>query len=224
MFHFAGGNSYSYRFMEPHLQDFKIETVELPGRGMRSDETLLNDFEAVARDLFRQVSAKIRTPDFLLFGHSMGALLGFRVAQMLETQGRGPRHLVVSGNAGPTVSSNEKRYLLGNKEFILELKKLGGLSADFLQSEELLDYFLPILKADFQVVEENGLKAGSLIQAPIYAIMGDTEKYSAHIANWSAYTASGFTSKMLEGNHFFIYDHAEELGRILKSCYHRQPV
>lgn len=220
MFHFAGGNSYSYRFLEPYLREFTIEPVELPGRGMRSDERLLNDFESAANDLFNQVALKIQNTDFILFGHSMGALLAFRVAGMLDSHNKSPKYLIVSGNPGPAIGANEKRYLLENKDFVSGLKKLGGLSVDFLQSEELLEYFLPIIKADFQIVDENGLKPGSVINVPIYAIMGDLERYSNYITNWSSYTASDFTHKLLKGNHFFIYDNAEDIGKIIKSCYH----
>lgn len=219
MFHFAGGNSYSYRFMEPYLKEFDVETLELPGRGARSDEMLLRDFTLAADDLFEQLHSRLKAGRFLIYGHSMGALLALKVTHMLEERGICPGHLIVTGNAGPNAGINEKRYLLNDNEFVLELKKLGGLSSEFLQSEELLHYFLPILKADFEISEENGLARDLKVKTPVYALMGDTEKYSTAIANWADYTASGFTSELCEGNHFFIHKHAEALCHVIRNCY-----
>lgn len=219
MFHFAGGNSYSFKFMESNLKDFNVEVIELPGRGMRSNEILIKDFDKAAVDAYNQVRNKLVSENFVLYGHSMGAYLAFKVTKMLEEDCIAPRHLIVTGNPGPRVKESELRYLLNDKDFIIEIRKLGGLPEEFLESQELLDYFIPILKADFQISEENNLDTNLIINTPIYSIMGDKEKYSKDIVNWARYTTSIFEYEILDGNHFFIYNHAERLCSIINKCY-----
>ena len=82
--HFAGGNGFSFDFMHTYLEEFQIEAIELPGRGMRSNEMLIRDFETAANDIYRQVKNKLSSKYFLIYAHSMGALLALRGTKMLE--------------------------------------------------------------------------------------------------------------------------------------------
>jgi external thioesterase TEII len=75
LFHFAGGSSYSFRFLDEHLKDLDVVKLELPGRGTRSAEALIMDFERAAEDLLNQVISNLRSGNFVLFGHSMGSSL-----------------------------------------------------------------------------------------------------------------------------------------------------
>ncbi|WKL50107.1 amino acid adenylation domain-containing protein [Flavobacterium pectinovorum] len=219
MFHFAGGNGYSFNFMDSYLKDFKIETIELPGRGIRSDEKLIKDFSSAAEDIYEQVKKKLNSNCFLIYGHSMGAILALKVTKMLEQDNLKPLSIILTGNAGPKIKESKKRYLLSDADFIKEVGQLGGLTLQFLENKELLDYFIPILKADFEISEENNLDSDSIVKSPIYAIMGDLEKNAAHISNWSNYTSAHFNYEIFSGDHFFIYNHAERLCSIIIKCY-----
>lgn len=219
MLHFAGGNSDSFNFMNPYLGEFKLETLELPGRGASSDEILIKDFSTAANYIYTQIKKRLTSRNFLIYGHSMGASLAFKVTGMLEEDSITPLCLIVSGNAGPKIKENKKRYLLEDKEFIAEVTKLGGLPLEFLESQELLDYFIPILKADFEISEENNLGSESIIKTPIYSIMGDVEKHVEDIMNWSKYTTSSFDYEILTGNHFFIFNNTEKVCSVIKECY-----
>lgn len=220
LFHFAGGNCYSFDFLKPLLKNFEIVALELPGRGKRVHESLLFEFEDAATDVFNQVLQQLNSPVFMIYGHSMGAYLALRVGQMLEQKGYKPACLLVSGNIGPHNSSGKKnRYLMNRADFLKELKSLGGVPPDILENEEYFGYFEPILRADFQVAEEHGLDESCIVQAPIYAIMGTEEEKVEQITNWGNYTKSWFQSEVLTGGHFFIHEHAERLAGIINHCH-----
>ena len=105
------------------------------------------------------------------------------------------------------------------EEFISELKILGGAENEFLEDDELFSFFEPMIRADFEIVEkESDLDIGTKISTPIYACMGDEEKFCDQIQNWRKYTSSGFRSRLFKGNHFFIYNHAQEIAKIIKQC------
>lgn len=155
----------------------------------------------------------------------MGAYLTLRVANMLENTGRYPACIIVSGNAGPGVHAENKkpRYLLGREEFIEELKILGGLPPELLENEELFNFFEPVLRADFRIVELNELENEPPVQAPIYALMGNEEEKVAEIDNWGRFTTGYFQSAILEGNHFFIYRHSGRIAGIINAFYQGLP-
>lgn len=223
LLHFAGGNCYSFQFLAPLLTDFEVITLELPGRGKRLNEPLLREFDEAAIDMYKQMLARLTAAPFLIYGHSMGAYLALRVANLLEKAGRFPAGIIVSGNAGPGVrrADRKTRYLLDRPEFVTELKQLGGLPPELIENEELFSFFEPILRADFEIVERNELTKEPAVQAPLYAIMGSLEEEVESIDNWSRFTSSRFNAEILEGNHFFIHKHPRRIAGIISTFYSR---
>jgi external thioesterase TEII len=225
LFHFAGGNCYSFRFLTPLLPDYEVIALELPGRGRRINEPLLNDFDEAANDLYNQVIKHLTTAEFLIYGHSMGAYLTLRVAHMLENAGRQPAGIIVSGNAGPGIQPEDKRmrHLLNRQDFIEELKALGGLPPELLEHEELFNFFEPVLRADFRIVDLNDLCNEPPVHTPVYALMGDEEENAGEIDNWGKYTTGYFQSAIMKGNHFFIYEHSTRIAGIIKAFHQGLP-
>ena len=221
LLHFAGGNVYSFNAIISRLRGISAIPLELPGRGRRIQERLLQDFDLAAADLFDQIVPKLNGAPFMIYGHSMGAYLGLRISNMLECVGLPPAYLIVSGNAGPGIKPERsvKRYLLGKEAFIEELKTLGGIPEQVFQDTELFSFFEPILRADFQIVETNELANEPTVTAPLYALMGSEEENVDQLANWGRFTRSNFCSEILEGNHFFIHKHASRMAEIFIRLY-----
>jgi external thioesterase TEII len=220
LLHFAGGNCYSFQFLEPLLNNFDIVSLELPGKGRRAREPLIREFDLAAVDLYAQIREKQSMRRFILYGHSMGAYLALRVANMLLRDHIVPSYLIVSGNPGPGIGDDKKRYLLENDELIAELKRLGGAPDELYENKELLDFFIPILKADFEVAERSAIASEIPVEIPIYALMGSEEEKVEEIANWGRFTKSTFRFEILEGGHFFIHKHSDRIAGILNECYH----
>ncbi|MGO4294460.1 thioesterase II family protein [Chitinophaga sp. RAB17] len=219
LLHFAGGNCYSFQELASLLKDFEVISLELPGRGRRIGESLLRDFDLAALDFYNQIIKRVTSPHFLIYGHSMGAFLGLTVSGMLEKAGRPPAYLFVSGNAGPGVQIRKKRYELASEAFVQELLDMGGAPEEFIKDKELFDFFEPILRADFEIVEKNEIKIEPAISAPLYAIMGSEEEYVEQIANWRHFTRSKFNCEIMEGGHFFIHKHPEKIAGIIRDSY-----
>lgn len=218
--HFAGGNSYSFNFLKDRLSDFfEFIPLELPGRGKRFQEPLLTTKKDAIQDYVRQIKSHRNNQPYIIYGHSMGATLGLSVTKKMEQLQDAPLHLVVSGNAGPDIRKENKtiRYLLNDAEFKDELRALGGVPEEVLTNDELFEFFSPIIRSDFEVLEkDNFSEKGMVIQTPIKAIMGDEEETSEAIDNWQQFTSGDFSSQLMKGNHFFIYDHVEEIFNTLK--------
>ncbi|MFT5891803.1 MAG: external thioesterase TEII [Dokdonia sp.] len=230
LLHFAGGSSYSYDFLKGHIpNDVEVISLELPGRGKRFDQPVLKSKEETIQDYTRQITEMRNNAPYCIYGHSMGATLGLSVTHEMQKRGDYPESLIVSGNAGPGVSYDDldepkkKRYLMNDEEFKNELRDLGGVPEEVLVNEELYSFFMPIMRADFEVLEKDDYsEEGIALKVPIYALMGSEEKTSNKIDNWGRFTVSNFQRKVLEGNHFFIYDHVKELSKTIINCYEAQ--
>lgn len=223
LLHFAGGSSYSYDFLKKILpRHISAISLELPGRGKRYEESLIFCKEEAINDYVRQINTKRNRRPYLVYGHSMGATLGLSVARMMEEIGDPPSQLIVSGNPGPCINNlnsqegKRKRYLLDDSDFKKSIRKLGGVPEEVLINDELYSFFSPIIRADFQVLESsNYSEKGIKLKIPIYALMGSEETDIDKIRNWKNFTTENFTSKILSGNHFFIYDHPDILMEIM---------
>ena len=222
LLHFAGGNCYSFNFLKPLLTDFDAVALELPGRGKRFDEKLITDFHEAALDIYNQIVTYPEVQDCLIFGHSMGAYLALKVSSMLEAAGNPPAFIFVSGNAGPGLicyDASKPRHTLGRSDFRKELENMGGISNEILENEEAYSFFEPILRADFEIAENDGLEYLSPINVPIYALMGSEEKDVERIANWAKFTKNIFSFEILSGGHFFIYDQKEKVAEVILKNY-----
>jgi external thioesterase TEII len=220
LLHFAGGNSYSFQFINPMLSNFELIPLELPGRGRRMAEPILRDFFEAADDIYRQLNEKLVGDKYLIYGHSMGAFLGMRVAAMMDKVGKPPAYLFVSGNPGPGIEREEKDYLLPDDEFVQMLKEMGGLSPELLENQELLDFFLPIIRADFEVTGKIDPPAEEPINAPIYAMMGSDEDEVEDIDNWKRFSKVLCETEVMPGDHFFIHKHAQKIAKLINDKYH----
>ncbi|MDO5973612.1 thioesterase II family protein [Flavivirga jejuensis] len=220
LLHFAGGSIYSFDFLEPFPVDFEMISIELPGRGKRIKEKLITSYVDAIQDMYKQISNRLNGEDFIIYGHSLGAALALGIEDMLEKDNKFSQCVIVSGNAGPGIKREKNRSSLNRNDFITMLKELGGLPKELLESEELLDFVLPILRADFKILEGDFLINDIIIESPIIAIMGDEEKEINKINNWKKHTKSNFKSYVLKGNHFFIYNNVKELVEIFRTSYH----
>jgi len=217
LIHYAGGNCYSYQFLLPHLSAFDVHVIELPGRGKRMQESILDNFSMAIDDLYNCISAKRNGNPFIIYGHSMGSELGFVLTSRFEAAGNMPLHLIVSGNPGPGIRENKNRHKMEHDDFVMELKKLGGVPDEFFESSELFEFFEPVIRADFKIIETKDDITAIRIQTPVIALMGSEEEHHEHIDNWKNFTRGNFQSQLMEGDHFFIFKHPQKLKEVITS-------
>jgi medium-chain acyl-[acyl-carrier-protein] hydrolase len=146
---------------------------------------------------------------FAIFGHSMGALIGYELTRRLYTRvGLQPRRLFVSGHNPPGWrSSSRLLYELPDQEFIAELYRLNGTPREILADALLMELALPLLRANFRLDETYHHHPYPLLSCPISAYGGisDEDVSAEAITAWQRTTKGDFTSHMFAGDHFFIH-------------------
>lgn len=220
---FGGGSRYSYRPLE-HLVsgNFEWETLELPGRGARMTEPLLMDIHAMADDLFRQIWRRLHHADYLLYGHSMGTLLAYELTKRLLGTGLPkPVCLFLTGRGAPGATNERKIADYEPAAFWHEVELLGGLPPEILADIGMREFFEPILRADFKAIEEYAYQAPAQpLPVPIFIRYGEEEDIpSSDINEWQKETAFALNAHAQPGNHFFIYEHPENLIMQIKKAY-----
>ena len=218
MIPFAGGSQYSFgRFTGLFPADIRVRVMELPGRGSRFSEPLLDCFDDMVTDLVGKMKLVTGRP-YVIYGHSMGALLGYLVTRRIFEKGMPmPEQLVVSGFGAPVHrKAKQSRHLLGREEFWQLLINLGGVSGETAGNEELKAFYEPILRADIQALDSYIYEPCRALDIPIIAIRGTKESTpTTKWLDWQMESRVGAVIKEFEGDHFFIFDHIERIISII---------
>ncbi|HEX8092144.1 MAG TPA: thioesterase domain-containing protein, partial [Blastocatellia bacterium] len=154
-FPYAGGNTQIFRSWVNALPE-SVEAcpIQLTGRAPRLMEKPFTRLLPLAHAIAEGMLPYCDKP-FAMFGHSMGAMLSFEVARYLRSHsGAEPAQLFVAGRRAPHIPDTEPRtYNLPEPEFIEELRRINGTPQAVLDNEELMQLFLPVLRADFEVCQ-----------------------------------------------------------------------
>ncbi|MET0622005.1 MAG: alpha/beta fold hydrolase [Pyrinomonadaceae bacterium] len=209
-FPYAGGGTPIYRAWPELLPpQYEVHAVQLPGRGNRLGEPAYTSVEPMVEALAEAITPYLDRP-FAFFGHSMGATISFELARLLEARGRGlPARLFVSGRSAPQLPrERELTYDLPEPEFISHVRSLNGTPAEVLEHPELMELMMPLLRADFSVVETYEYRTGPPLGCPITAFAGadDVEVNTERVAAWGEQTSADFNLQIMPGGHFFLLD------------------
>jgi medium-chain acyl-[acyl-carrier-protein] hydrolase len=223
-FPYAGGTALVFKkwrdFLPPTVQ---VIPVELPGRGARLQEQPFVSLPALIKELEVVIWPLLDKP-FVFFGHSMGAIIAFELARSLRRRyGREPEALFVGGRRAPQVPNSEHiTYNLPHDEFIEELIKLDGTPREVIEHAELMALMIPLLRADFQLVQTYEYLAEAPLQCPIivYGGLADFETPSDKLLPWKEVTSSRSILRMLPGDHFFIRSSQTQLLSLLSRELH----
>jgi surfactin synthase thioesterase subunit len=218
---FAGGYKYSYQQLEKEeMSYFKLLVLELPGRGLRTEEPLLLSVEDMADDILRQIK-NFNTGPFALMGHSLGALICWQVARKMFLSGEQlPINLFLSGCPSPSTPLRvTNRHELPRNEFLISIESMDEMPGDILKNEELMDYFEPILRADFTALEKFKYTGALRIPVQITLINGthDCEITLFSLEGWNKETLFPVSSYYLEGAHFYLLEKQAEFISVLSA-------
>ena len=222
--HFAGGNGNSLKGISDELENIDKLCLELPGRGKRIKEGLLDNIDEVIEDIFENAKNIILTYDeYFIFGHSMGSLLAYLLAHKIKKMNYPlPKHLFVAGRGGPLKQyKKDHTYLLPSIEFREMLREIGGCPEGVLDNDEIMNFFEPIIRSDFKLVENYIHNPEKPLDVPITGFYGaDKDAKEEDMKLWEEETSMEFKLFQYPGNHFFIFNNAKKIAEEISEVVH----
>jgi len=217
--HHAGGGAAVFRnwprLLGPSIQ---VGTVVLPGREALVNQPPLTDFAIAVERICGELVSMVDRP-YALFGHSLGATLAFEVTCRLEqsvphapsclvVSGCGPVHLkdvntrMQSGSADSDLMSST----LADSELVQLLHRMGGTPPEVLRNHEMMQHFLPIIRADSRLQENYRWDGRSRSGCSILVLGGKNDQFakSEELQEWRALTTGEVVVRTFDGGHFFI--------------------
>lgn len=208
-FSYAGGGAALFcKWADELPPQVELCAIQLPGREDRFSEKALVRFDVLFDVLVHVLEPVTETP-FIMFGHSLGALIGFELARYFyQTKNIQPKHLFLSARRAPHIPQTETPIShLSDREFALALRnRYEGIPQEIWTDQELLALFLPLMRADMQVLETYQWRPGNLLPCPISVFGGAADRHTSHadLNAWKQLTTGSFSSRIFPGDHFFI--------------------
>lgn len=211
-----------------------IVPIEYPGHGSKSDKPLINDPDILAQEIAQTIIAhninshtnninshtNKKTP-YILFGHSVGAALLWKVMDYLREEGATEELALVVVSSRPEnqyLQHIKGRYKLTDEEIIVKLKNYNNFPDEILQNKEALAYFLSIIRSDFYLSDQLLKERITKIKTPLVAFFGVDDPdipEKIMMEGWQQHSEIWLGCFILEGDHFYFLN-KNSLKKMLK--------
>lgn len=215
----AGSGAIKYLKWANFLNErITVRPVLLPGREYRVKEPCIENFDEMIDALFEGIKDSIVEKRYSMYGHSMGSILAYELAQRIEREGmRTPDYLFLSGSPLFTNVMKQDWVGISDDEIAEYLYLSGGTPRHLIENEVFKEVFFPIFRSDHAVVNSYHFKPDRLkskTKVHVFAAKDDTVvdvKYTEKIKDLT----ENFKISYFTGGHFFNDKHTGEICRLI---------
>lgn len=224
--HAGGSASFFFPVSRALSPAVEVLSIQYPGRQDRRHEPCVPTIGELARQVFGVLRPWLDQP-LAIFGHSMGATLGFEVARLIEAETGSPAaHLFPSGRRAPSCRRHETVHLLDDEGLLADVKKLSGTNSAVLGDPDMLRAALPAIRSDYRAAETYEYVPGPKLSCPVTVFTGDADPKTTvdEAKTWAEHTSGPFDLHVFPGGHFFLAQHQPAILRTLSAALTRTAV
>lgn len=213
--HSGAGASVFHQWMSFPSEYLEVCPVQLPGRESRYSENPLTNMPALLEELEDALFPLINNQT-AFFGHSLGGYIAFECSKRFYKEG-----LVtfISASNPPDRRRKNKIYKLSDDKFIKEISSYGGIPLEILQSKELMEFFLPSLRADITLFETYSPNEPIKTKSDVVVLGGLNDPLVARksLLHWQDFSSGSFSSSFFPGDHFYYQKHSDQVIQIVEN-------
>lgn len=218
VFPHAGGAAAAYRSLAKALSGNGIDTyvVQYPQRADRLRHPAVDSIGDLAAQLF-EAGPWDRLGPLDLFGHCMGAVVGFEFARVAERHGIAVRTLWASAGQAPSTVAEGSPLPSTDREVLADMVDLGGTDPRLLEDEDFVELLVMAVRADYRALDGYACGRDVKINADIHSLRGDRDHRISRewSQRWADHTAGRFTMSTFAGGHFYLDDHLDAVSALV---------
>ena len=217
---YAGASASFYNVWKKHLADFiDLRPVDLPGRGSRINEPFVTTMKQAVDDVYNTISGDLYEP-YSIFGYSLGSWLTSELCSKIKLNGlKEPDHIFFAAKEPPHFKTKVDDYhKLPKEQFVNEIINNGGTPKELLEDEDFIDYLLPTMRADYEILDNFiHKKNNSKFNSNITVLTGISDNIidNENIDEWKNYTQGSYELVNYKDGHFFIHNYTKHITNLI---------
>ena len=213
--HAGGSASFYFPLARALAEQADVVVVQYPGRQDRRDEPTIDQLPVLAEHVIKAI-VELAGEDapLAIFGHSMGAIVGYEVALGLADRDLpAPSRLFASGRRAPSCYRNESIHELSDEGLLSALRGLGATDPVLLNDPELQAMILPAVRGDYTAIETYRHTPGRALTCPVTVLVGAADQMVSidEAASWSGHTTGPTDLQVFPGGHFYLAERSEDV-------------
>ena len=209
----AGAGASAFRSWHRKISGFiSMQVVQLPGRENRIDEAPASNLNEVVECISSAyLEGRAANRPVMVFGHSMGGVIGFELVRSLQTKGLAPSALVMSSTTPP--ASRNDLAELSQAQLKQLLLTYDSDNQSVVENDELFESLVPVLQSDFRMLRGHAIGAEvQLRQVDGHLLSGSDDPVvpSPSVARWEQHFDGCSTTATLSGGHHFPFREAQD--------------
>jgi cytochrome P450/surfactin synthase thioesterase subunit len=219
-FPFGGhGASAYHRWPEFLPPDVELRAVQLPGRQERVGEPCITDCTELVATIADVLAEELREGPYALFGHCVGGLISYHLAQELARRAApSPQLLAVSGFSLPGARRLADVFAGRSDSELVDILGWWGTPTAVLDDPDLRAAVLTTLRADAEVwLSSLHSAAREPLQCAVAAYGGVADRLAPleELAEWRWETPRFLGVRRYSGSHLYLTEQAPMLVRQL---------
>ena len=213
---YAGGSASFFDIIANDIFDIELVATEYAGHGERRKEPFYSDFGELADDMFKLFKDHYSGGEYSFFGYSMGSIVLVEVLKRVIDAGFPmPKNLFIAAHE-PHKKAELSDYT-GDRldEWVKDRTvKFGAVPAKLLDNKAFWRVYLPLYRSDYKLISNYEFERLDLkVSVPTVVFYSEKDTPISEMLLWERYFPCEFFR--FDGNHFFIQQHHEEMGRII---------
>ncbi len=207
---YSGGKAQAFWEIGALLnEDIDVHYVEYSGRGTRTREPYITDYNLFIGDIINQIlNARDCKVPYSIFGYSIGVLLAYDIVARKLIPGS-LNHMFLGGCCSADIheSTNGKLSSLDDDEFWDKIISIGGVDKQLIKNRKFLKMFSKTLRADFKIGEQYHFEKNlgkPMCDATILYSENDMSYKSVY--RWKKLFQGNVDFERFQGDHFFAFE------------------
>ena len=213
---YAGSSDYAFSALTAHWPgDIEFRQYIYPGRGSRRHENFATSLQQLAYEAAENIAGQ---QEVMLFGYSLGALIAFETAQILQRHGHPLSALMVAAMNPPhLLRPSQHVHQMQQPELAQWMRELGGTPPEILASPSLMAWFAPVIQADYAILDRYRPVSLTPLSCPIVAMYGEQDALTSHdeMNGWREHTVAGCHCARFSGGHFFLHESGADMAALM---------
>ncbi|MFJ8209825.1 thioesterase II family protein [Streptomyces sp. NPDC096033] len=213
-FHHAGGSAWSFagwgRRLGPGIEVLPVSLLPRPA-SVPGPSGPVGTMDDLVREVAQRLAPVLDEP-YAFYGHSMGALVAYCVAQRCLAAGRRPPACFVAGaHRAPHLPAPGLTTDLSDAATLDLLLGLGGAGRLLRENPRRMQAAVDRLRQDLLVsaTYRHPAHGHRPLPCPVHVLHGSDDPLvpAAHAAAWNRHAAGHFSLRIMPGGHFFHKEH-----------------